>query len=261
MILCIDIGNTDIHGGVYDGERRILEFRKSNQLRPSADELGVFVIQLLQAHGLQPESIHEIAIASVVPDCNDPVLEACERYLGKKPLMLQAGVRTSLKIRTRNPNEVGADRIANAIAAVHQFPGQDLVIVDLGTATTFCVVNRQREYLGGIISAGMNLSMRALAQGTAKLPNVDIAKPTSTVGKTTVECIQNGLFFGHLGMMRELLNNISTEVFNGQRPLVIGTGGHARYFQNENIFDAIIPDLVLLGLVYAANLNRQPETV
>jgi len=255
MILCFDIGNTDIYGGVCRGREVLLEFRKSSHLRPSADEFGVFVLQLLATKGIAVESLRAVAVASVVPDCNRMVLEACESYLGIKPLLLQAGVRTGLKIRTRNPGEVGADRIANAIAAVELFPGKDRVVVDMGTATTFCAINRNDEYLGGVIAAGMALSMRALAKNTAKLPYVDIEVPGACLGKTTVDSIQSGLYFGHLGLLREVIARLSVEAFEGRAPVVIATGGHARYFKKEVLINHYIPDLVLRGLCRAVELN------
>jgi type III pantothenate kinase len=183
------------------------------------------------------------------------VVEACERYLGKVPLMLQAGVRTGLKIRTRQPAEVGADRIANAIAAVEMFPKQDRIVVDMGTATTFCAINREDEYLGGVIAAGLALSMRALARNTAKLTYVDLVRPQVCLGKSTTESIQSGLYFGHLGLMREVIGRIREEAFDGRQPVVVITGGHARFFQEEPLVDRYVPDLVLRGLCRAIELN------
>ena len=259
MILCFDIGNTDIYGGVCKGRELVAEFRKANHLRPSADEFGVFVLQILNSRGLAVGDLTAVAVASVVPDCNGVVVQACEAYLGIQPLVLQAGVRTGLKIRTQNPGEVGADRIANAIAAVELFPKTDRIVIDMGTATTFCAINRNDEYLGGVIAAGMALSMRALATNTAKLPHVDIGGPVRCLGKTTVESIQNGLYFGHLGMMREVIGRLREEAFEGRDPVVILTGGHARFFRNIPFVQECIPDLVLRGLCRAVELNETKD--
>jgi type III pantothenate kinase len=256
MILCFDIGNTDIYGGVCKGRELVAEFRKSSQLRPSADEFGVFVLQILATKGIPVDELRAVAVASVVPDCNGMVVQACETYLGISPLILQAGVRTGLKIRNKNPGEVGADRIANAIAAVELFPGVDRVVIDMGTATTFCAINRNDEYLGGVIAAGMSLSMQALARNTAKLPYVDLGHPSACLGKTTVENIRSGLYFGHLGLIREVINRLREEAFEGRDPIVIITGGHARFFRDETLVDKYIPDLVLRGLCRAAELNE-----
>jgi type III pantothenate kinase len=255
MILCFDIGNTDIYGGVCRGREVVLEFRKANHGRPSSDEFGVFVLQILASKGISKEVLDAVAIASVVPDSSGMVMEACRSYLGIEPLLLKAGVRTGLKIRTKNPSEVGADRIANAIAAVELFPEADRIVIDMGTATTFCAINRKDEYLGGVIAAGLGLSMRALAQNTAKLPYVDLQMPSMCLGKTTIESIQSGLFYGHLGLIREVVGRLTGEVFDGREPVVIGTGGHARFFQKEPLLSAYVPDLVLRGLCRAVELN------
>jgi type III pantothenate kinase len=257
MNLCFDIGNTDIYGGVCSGSDLVVEFRKSVHLRPTADEFGVFVLQILQTRGITCEDIEAIAVASVVPDCNAMIVEACMKYLGKDPLLLQAGVRTGLKIRTQNPSEVGADRIANAIAAVDLYPGKDRLVMDMGTATTFCAINRRDEYLGGVIASGLALSMRALATNTAKLNMVDLRKPSSCLGKNTGESIQSGLYYGHLGLIREVSECLRTEAFEGRQPITIATGGHARLFQNESLIDIHVPDLVLRGLCRAIELNRK----
>lgn len=256
MILCFDIGNTDIYGGVCSGGELLLEFRKSTHLRPSSDEFGVFVLQILESKGVAVEALQAVAIASVVPDCNESVIRACEQYLGLSPLLLQSGVKTGLKIRTKNPAEVGADRIANAIAAVDLFPKTDRVVIDMGTATTFCAINRDDEYLGGVIAAGMALSMQALAKNTAKLPFVDLAKASACLGKTTVTSIQSGLYYGHLGMIREIVSRLSQEAFEGRTPVVVTTGGHARHFKDDPLISKHVPDLVLHGLCRAVELNK-----
>ncbi len=257
MKLCFDIGNTDIFGGVFCDGKRVAEFRRSSRARPSADELGVFLLQFLDAQGLGADTVEDAALASVVPDCGAEVAEACRRYLKVDPLVLKAGVRTGLKIRTRNPNEVGADRIANAIAAVDVFPGAPLIVIDMGTATTFCAITADKDYLGGVIAAGMNLSMQALAERTAKLPYVELVQPNECLGRTTMESIQSGLYYGHLGMMRTVIEELQRETFGGERPKVIGTGGNARFFKATGIFDAYRQDLVLTGLLKALELNRK----
>lgn len=254
--LCFDIGNTDIHGGVFAGDVLELEFRKSNRMRPTTDEFGVFILQLLHARGIAPEQVARVAIASVVPDSLPAVSEACEKYLGRAPLVLRAGVRTGLKIRMKEPRDVGADRIANAVAAVAMYPDKNLIIIDMGTATTLCAVNAQREYLGGAIVPGLGLSMRALGTQTAKLPQVDILEPTKALGKTTVENIQSGLYFGHLGMLKEMIVRLRKEAFDDAPCIVIGTGGFVRLFASARIFDHCVPALVLHGLRHALRLNE-----
>ncbi|NBD38092.1 MAG: type III pantothenate kinase [Verrucomicrobia bacterium] len=255
MYLCFDVGNTDIYGGVCRDGESVLEFRVGQHRHPSGDELGVFLLQILKARGVDPQDLTAVAVASVVPDSNRPIERACREYLGREPLFLRAGVRTGLKIRTKNPAEVGADRIANAMAAMHRFPGRDRIVVDMGTATTFCAIDREDAYLGGIIAAGLGLSMEALARNTAKLPYVDLNQPERLLGKTTTESMQSGLYLAHLGLLREAVRGLCEEAFAGREPVVIGTGGHARLFQNAGVFTEYVPGLVLYGLCQAVELN------
>lgn len=259
MLLCFDIGNTDVYGGVFEGDELRHEFRKSNQVRPSVDEWGIFLYQWLQARGLTPAAIDRVGIASVVPDALPNVIGASRSYFGQEPLVLEAGVRTGLKVQVHEPREVGADRIANAIAAVQLFPGRDLLVVDMGTATTICAITRDKAYLGGVILAGLRLSMNALGRGTAKLPLVEILHPGHALGRTTIENIQSGLYYGHLGALKELFARLRQECFAGREPLIIGTGGLSRMYQEEGLFDAIIPGLVLQGVKLAVEMNPLPN--
>jgi len=165
-------------------------------------------------------------------------------------------VKTGLKIGYRNPLEVGPDRIANAIGATHLYPGRHLIVVDFGTATTFDVIRAGRDYLGGIILPGLRIAMEALEQNTARLPTVEIAPPPALVGRSTVESIQSGLYFGNRAMVRELTREIRQQAFEGEPALVIGTGGFSRLFEQEKLFDALLPDLVLVGLARACDLNE-----
>ena len=161
-----------------------------------------------------------------------------------------------MKINYRNPTEVGSDRIANAIAATHLYPKKNMVVIDLGTATTFCAISKDKDYLGGSIVAGLRLSMEALESKTAKLPSVEIVPMKESLGRTTVESLQSGLYFGHLGTIREISSRISEECFEGEKPFVIGTGGFSSLFEKEKIFDVIQPDLVLQGLFLALKMNN-----
>jgi type III pantothenate kinase len=173
--------------------------------------------------------------------------------------LLQAGTKTGLKIKYRNPLEVGADRIANAIAGVELFPNRNLIIVDFGTATTFCAISRTKEYLGGVIIAGIRISMEALESRTAKLPSVEITPTATTLGKSTTESIQSGLYYGQMGMVKEICARLTQECFlsedPAERPLIIATGGFAGLFEKDQLFDSIVPDLVLRGLYLAQRMN------
>ncbi|MFN7454554.1 MAG: type III pantothenate kinase [Pseudobdellovibrionaceae bacterium] len=255
MILALDVGNSQIFGGVFSGEKILFRFRKTSQSGASSDEVGIFLKSVLRENNLDPSEIKQIAICSVVPDVVHSIRNSCRKYFNINPFLLQAGVKTGLKINYRNPLEVGADRIANSIAASQLYPKKNLVIIDLGTATTFCAVTAQKDYLGGSIIAGLRLCMEALESKTAKLPSVEILAMKEALGRSTVESIQSGLFFGHLGQIKEITGRISEECFAGEKPLIIGTGGFSSLFEKEKVFDHIQPDLVLLGLVQALKLN------
>ena len=172
---------------------------------------------------------------------------------------MKPGVKTGLKIKYRNPLEVGTDRIANAIAATSMFPNKNIIVVDFGTATTFCVIGKDREYLGGIIIPGIRISMEALESRTAQLPVVEIKEVDEVVGRSTVESIQSGLYFGQIGMVKELKTVITKQAFKNEEPVIIGTGGFSRLFENAKLFNLIDPTLVLKGLqtVYSMNMKNE----
>ncbi len=255
MILALDVGNSQIFGGLFQGDEIRFRFRKTSRSGASSDEIGLFLRSVLRENGIDPKAVEEIALCSVVPDVVPTVKNACKKYFKKDPFVLQAGVRTGLKVKYRNPVEVGADRIANAIAGTHLFPGKNLLIADLGTATTYDVVTADKEYLGGSIAPGLRIAMESLESQTAKLPPVEIIAPSESLGRSTVESIQSGLYFGHLGMLRELKQRLSKECFKSEY-ITIGTGGISGLFENEEIFDYILPDLVLKGLFFAHRMNQ-----
>ena len=169
---------------------------------------------------------------------------------------MRPGIRTGLKILYKDPKEVGADRIADAMGAIKLYPDRNLIVVDFGTATTVCAITKDREFLGGNIIPGVRLAMDALESKTAQLPTVEIRTMKTAVGRTTVESIQSGLYWSAVGTVRELVTRITSEAFDGDAPLVIGTGGFASLFAEEGLFDAIVPDLILTGLLEALRLNR-----
>ena len=266
MILCIDVGNTTLHAGLYDRAAvdapLRLQFRKTSDARASSDEIGVFLRAALRENGVDAGTVTRIGIASVVPDALHSLRGACQKYFGLDPFVLQAGVRTGLRVKYRNPLEVGADRIANAVAATHLHPGRDLLIADFGTATTFCAVTADGDYLGGVIVAGLRISLEALETRTAKLPAVEIVpmQGRPCLGRATVESLQSGAYFGQLGAVREIFARLQAENFpagDGARPppLRLGTGGFAGLFEREGAFDEVIPDLVLRGVLLASALN------
>lgn len=258
MKLCLDVGNSHIYGGVYDSERVLLTFRKSSKTGASSDEYGLFFRSVLRENHLNPDRVTGIALCSVVPEVVYSLSAACQKYFATAPFILQAGVKTGLKIRYRNPLEVGSDRIANAIAATNMFPGEDLIVVDLGTATTLCVISKDRTYRGGVILSGLRMSMQALESGTSKLGSVEISRMDTCLGRTTASSIQSGLYFGNMGALQEIMQRIRMEEFDGKRPKVVATGGFATLFGGTGLFDQVVPDLVLRGLLAALNLNTDP---
>jgi type III pantothenate kinase len=255
VILTLDVGNSQIFGGVFDNGELTIRFRKPSRAPTSSDELGLFLRSVLRENGGDPSKIEQIAFCSVVPEIIYSLRSCCRKYFGIDPFVLQAGARTGLNIRYHHPLELGPDRIANAIAATHLFPDRNLIIIDFGTATTFDVVSARRHYLGGVILPGLRISIEALERSTARLPSVEIVPATELVGRSTVECIQSGLFFGSRAVARELTREIRAQAFKGEPAVVVGTGGFSRLFDGEKVFDVVIPDLILTGLERALALN------
>lgn len=256
MILCIDVGNSHIYGGVFEGDEIKLRFRHTSKVSTS-DELGIFLKSVLRENNCSPEEIKKIGVCSVVPQLDYSLRSACVKYFSTDPFFLQAGVKTGLNIKYRNPIEVGADRIANAISATHIYPNQNIIVIDFGTATTFCVITAQKAYLGGSILPGVRLSVDALSNNTAKLPSVEIIKTETVVGRSTIESIQSGVYYGVLGACKELIHRINNESFAGKNALVLATGGFASLFDKQGLYDHLVPDLVLQGIRLAALMNVQ----
>lgn len=255
MILCLDVGNSHIYGGVFAQDELQLQFRYPSVAQCTSDQLGVFFRSILRENQLDPAGIKEIAVCSVVPSLDYSLRSSLIKYFSLEPFFLKAGVKTGLKINYKNTHEVGADRIADAVAAAYLFPAKDVIVIDLGTATTFDIITKDRVYMGGVITPGLHLAMKVLNENTAKLPPVNILKPERAIGQSTVTNIQAGLYYGHLGAMREILNVITQEQFADEKPTVIGTGGFAYLFEKEDIFNVIVPDLVLQGLRLSLQRN------
>lgn len=258
MKLCLDVGNSHIYGGIFNEDEIVLRFRLTSGARTS-DELGTFLKNVLRENQCAPEAIRKIGICSVVPQLDYSLRSACIKYFSQDPFFLQAGVKTGLNIKYRNPGEVGADRIANSIAAVSLFPKRPLIILDFGTATTVCVLDAQKAYLGGAILPGLRLSMEALSTNTAKLPPVDLIRMEEVIGRSTIESIQSGLYFGALGGTREIVQRIKQTVFTQQNVLVLATGGFAPFFEQEALYDLLLPDLVLQGIRIAMDMNTSGQ--
>jgi len=255
MILCLDVGNSQLYCGVYDGDTLRCQFRRTSAARASSDELGVFLLAALRENGVDPKGIERIALSSVVPDMLHSLRACCQKYFLLEPMVLRPGIRTGLKILYKDPKEVGADRIADAVGALKLFPDRNLVVVDFGTATTLTAITRRGEFLGGNILPGVRLALEALVERTAKLPSVEIVPAASAIGRSTVESIQNGLYWSNVGMVKELTARMSAEAFPDEAPLLVGTGGFSHLFDQEDLFDAVVPELILVGLREALRLN------
>jgi type III pantothenate kinase len=210
---------------------------------------------VLRENSCSPDAVRRIGICSVVPQLDYSLRAACIKYFSIEPFFLQAGIKTGLNIKYRNPLEVGADRIANAIAATAKFPGEPLIIIDFGTATTFCVVDANKNYLGGAILPGLRLSMEALSNNTAKLPSVDLIRVDEVIGRSTIESIQSGIYFGALGAAKEIVSRIKQRAFKNQDVLVLATGGFAPFFEKQGLYNHLLSDLVLQGVRIAMELN------
>jgi len=261
MLLAIDVGNTNVTIGVFDGNTLTHHWRLAALRERTADELGIFVTRLFEQTKVDPSAVSGIALASVVPPLTRPMEEMCERYFGRKALLVDA-TNAGMPVRYSPVGDVGADRIVNAVAAWDKYGKSGktaLIVVDFGTGTTFDVISVAGEYLGGIICPGINISAEALFQRAARLPRVEVRKPPAVIGQTTVTAMQSGLFFGYVEMVDGLIRRIRAELEGGDRAIVIGTGGLAEVICEESRgIQQIEPDLTLEGLrlIWHKNLNR-----
>lgn len=257
MLLTLDVGNSHIHIGLFRENRLVLQFRYTTaSVHGSSDQIGIFLRQAIQEHGFKTEDIEGVAIASVVPAINYSLRAAMIKYFTLEPFFLQPGVKTGLKMQVATPKEVGADRIAACIAAVEAFPSQNIMVIDLGTATVFDIVTKDKRYLSGAIFPGVKLSLEALSINAAQLSSVSIVKPKMVIGKDTATNLQSGIYYGHLGAMKEIKQAMLTEIkLNSSELVTVATGGFAQLFNQKNLFDTIVPDLVLQGIKFAFEKN------
>ena len=258
MLLAFDIGNTNIVIGVFQNNKLAADWRIASDRKKTHDEYGLLVEQLFQCSGLKREDVKDIIISSVVPNLTDVIKRTCEQYFKRTPLVVGQGLKTGMPIRYDNPKEVGADRIVNAVAAIEEY-GAPLIILDFGTATTFCVINEKGEYLGGAIAPGVGISLNALVERTAQLPKVEMVVPDKVIGKTTVHAIQSGLLYGYCGMVDGMVRRIAAEL---ALPLdqvkVIATGGLAEVIHaNTETIQIIDQMLTLKGLLLLYNRNEK----
>ncbi len=254
MLLVIDVGNTNLTLGLYEGEKLEPHWRLATDHDRMPDEYGLQFLGLLSHAGRTAKDLTGICLASVVPQLTQRVVQACKQYLGQDPLVVDAGVKTGIRIRYEDPRAVGADRVADAVATLRLYGGP-ACIVDFGTATTFNAVTKDGEYLGGAITAGINLAADALFTHAAKLQRIDLQRPPSVIGRNTVHAMQSGLLFGYVSMTEGMVARFRAEL--GADMKVIATGGMAEVVAKETkVIDVLAPWLTLEGLRLIWELNR-----
>jgi type III pantothenate kinase len=255
MLLAIDIGNTNIKIGIFDGDELRATWNVTTGIHRTADEYGGVLLNLMERKKVSSSKITGIALCSVVPPLVPAFVELCRKYLDCEPLVVEAGVKTGMRIRLDNPREVGSDRVVDAVAAQHLY-GKPLIIVDLGTATTFSVVSQEGDYLGGAIAPGIVIATEALYTRTAALPRIRLSRPEQAIGRNTVAAMQSGIIFGHVGLIEGMIRRIEQEL--GSKAKVIATGGQAYFLAQEiPIIEIVNPDLTLIGLRLIYEMNRE----
>ncbi|MGI5965694.1 MULTISPECIES: type III pantothenate kinase [Anaerotruncus] len=254
MLLAIDIGNTNMEFGVFDGGKMVASFRLGTNREITSDEVGLFTTQFFAINGIDRHDIVDIIIASVVPQVMYSITNAMKKYFfQKQPLIVGDNIQMRIENRYDNPKDVGADRLVAALAAYHKYGGP-LIVVDFGTATTFDAIGRNGEYLGGAIYPGIKISMDALFSKTAKLPRVELIRPEKIIGRNTITSLQSGAVNGYIGAVTNIVNGIKAEL--GEDTRAIATGGLAKLVDDEGkIFSAIDRTLTLDGLriIYEEN--------
>ena len=255
MILVIDIGNTTMEFGIFDGERLLDVFRLGSKRDISSDEVGLFASQFFEHRNLSMGDVSDVIVSSVVPQLNYSVVSAIKKYFGREPYVIGENLFCDIPNRYENPKEVGADRLVDSYAAVKKY-GAPVIIVDFGTATTCDAVSENGEYLGGVIYPGIKTSMDALYEKAAKLPKIELVKPDFSFGQNTVSSMQSGAYYGYLGAIEKMIANLKAVL--GEKTPVVATGGFSRLFETEQLFDFIDQRLPLEGirLVYEAKKQK-----
>lgn len=256
MLLVFDVGNTNIVLGLYDGDKMIYHWRAATNELKTADEYAASLGMMFQLDGVTFAMVTDIIISSVVPPVTPTLEYLCRRYFHVEPMMVGPGMKTGLNILYDNPRELGADRIVNAVAGITLYGGP-LIIIDLGTATTFCVIDEKKRYLGGAVTPGIGISMEALFQRASKLPRIELTPASSVICKNTVSAMQSGIYYGAIGQVDGIVRRMKKEM--GYKEIkVIATGGLADLIasQSETI-DVIDPLLTLKGLYILFKKNRK----
>ena len=254
MILCIDVGNTNIKYGLFAGDELVVSFRVATELNRTSDQYGTAIIDMLAVKGIAPSDIRGAIISSVVPSLNYTISHMCAYYLGVEPLMVGAGLKTGLNIVMDNPAQLGSDLVTDAVAAAAEYP-KPILIFDLGTATTLSVVDKRGNYVGGMIIPGIAISLEALSSHTSQLPHINLEGPKRVIGTNTIDCMKSGIVYGNAAMIDGIIERVSQEL--GEKPTVVATGGLApnitKYCKSDIICDG---ELILKGLRILYNKNK-----
>jgi len=254
MLLTIDIGNTNTTLGIFEGEELRATWHIATEVHRMVDEYAALILNLLHHRSLDASDVKEAAMCSVVPPLQATFVELFERYFQVTPLVVEAGVKTGVRILADNPREVGTDRIVNTAAAHHLYGGP-AIVADLGTATTFDVVSKDGDYLGGAIAPGIVTATEALFMRAAKLPRVEMIRPKRAIGTDTVTAMQSGIVFGYVGLVEGIVSRLQREL--GEKAKVVATGGYAELIAKEtSVIDTVNPDLTLIGLRLIYLLNE-----
>jgi type III pantothenate kinase len=254
MLLALDIGNTSIHIGLFDGERLVATWRLGVEAERMPDEYGVLIMSLLSTKKLTPEDIHACIIGCDVPPLIPTFERVCRTYFGLEPMLVGHGLRTGVRILYDNPKQLGADRIIDAVAAIRQY-GAPVIVVDFGTATVFDAVNEAGDYLGGALAPGIGIASEALFSRAAMLYRVQIERPPQAIGKNTINAMQSGILYGYVGLVEGLVARFKAEL--GGNPKVVATGGWAKEIAPEtNCIDIVDSELTLTGLRMIYEMNR-----
>lgn len=259
MILAVDVGNTNITYGVYDGEELVTTFRMTTGMQRTSDEYGIAIGELLRINGVEAKRIGGVIVASVVPNVMHALNGALVRYLHTEPVIVGPGIRSGIRISTENPREIGPDRIVDAVAAYEKYGGPVLVL-DFGTATTYDLVDERGSFCAGITAPGIRISAMALWEGTARLPEIEIKKPASILAQETISSMQAGLVYGQIGQTEYIVGQVRRET-GWDKLKVVATGGLGRIIANETkVIDVYDSFLTLEGLRIIYGKNRRPES-
>jgi len=255
MLLAVDIGNTNIKLGIFEGDKLKATWNLATDTHTTPDEYGAVLLNLMERKEILPSTVAAVVLCGVVPPLLHTFMQLCKKYLNTKPLVVEAGVKTGMRICLDNPREVGPDRVVGAVAAQNLY-GKPLIVIDLGTATTFDVVSKEGDYLGGAIAPGIAIASEALFARTAVLPRIELIRPRHVIGRNTISAMQSGIIFGYIDLIEGMIRRIEQEL--GSKMKVVATGGQAYPFAEEiTAIDVVNPNLTLIGLRLVYEMNKE----